>query len=108
METARLARDIALKVGACLELEGVAAERAKAIAAEVSGLVTTRLAESEGAPCRDVAHVTADGLVCLPTAMRIELGVGLGAPGRLWFLRGRDTWEAWPEEKLAAALAEDP
>jgi hypothetical protein len=49
--------------------------------------------------------VTSDGYTRLPESMRSELGLGeKGA--HVWFLPGRDTWEAWPEQKLEDLLQE--
>jgi hypothetical protein len=49
--------------------------------------------------------VTRDGYTRLPEPMRSEMRVGDGG-AHVWFLRGVDTWEAWPEDKLDAALEE--
>lgn len=51
----------------------------------------------------DLAHtvdVRPDGHTRLPAEMVKELG------DRIWFVRGKDRWEAWAEKDLAAALAE--
>ena len=51
--------------------------------------------------------VTPQGYTRLPESMRHELGLSeKGA--HVWFLRGPDTWEAWPEAMLEAMLAEKP
>lgn len=42
--------------------------------------------------------VTPDGYTKLPEQMRAELGP------RVWFLRGAERWEAWPEHELEAML----
>jgi energy-coupling factor transporter ATP-binding protein EcfA2 len=42
--------------------------------------------------------VTGDGFTRLPDAMRQELEVSGGK--HIWFLRGPERWEAWPEEEL--------
>ena len=47
-------------------------------------------------------RVTPDGYTLLPENMRRDLGMLAG--GRLWFLRGKDAWEAWPEDLLSEAL----
>ena len=47
--------------------------------------------------------VTADGYTQLPESMRSSLGLTAG--GHLWFLKGRDTWEAWVEGDLKKLLA---
>ena len=43
--------------------------------------------------------VTPEGYTQLPEAMRKELG-SEGKGAHLWFLKGAQTWEAWPEEQL--------
>lgn len=51
--------------------------------------------------------MTADGYTRLPESMRSELSLGeKGA--HLWFLPGRGTWEAWPEQQLEQLLKEKP
>lgn len=48
--------------------------------------------------------VTVDGYTQLPEAMRRELELGPGGT-HVWFLRGNNVWEAWPEDKLEALLS---
>ena len=45
-----------------------------------------------------MVDVSYDGRTQLPPAMVSELG------NRIWFLRGRDRWEAWAEDALTATL----
>jgi hypothetical protein len=57
-------------------------------------------AKSAGA---DQQWVTREGFTKLPTAMVKELGVG--SDGKLvWFLRGPERWEVWPEQELETML----
>jgi AAA domain/AAA domain, putative AbiEii toxin, Type IV TA system len=56
-------------------------------------------AEAQGAKQR---WVTSDGFTRLPEGMRDELAVGGGK--HVWFLRGPERWEAWPEEDLDQML----
>jgi energy-coupling factor transporter ATP-binding protein EcfA2 len=46
--------------------------------------------------------VTGEGFTQLPDAMRDELQVGAGK--HVWFLRGPERWEAWPEDELDRML----
>jgi energy-coupling factor transporter ATP-binding protein EcfA2 len=51
--------------------------------------------------------VTPQGYTKLPKSMRQELGLSeKGA--HVWFLRGPEAWQAWPESKLEEMLAEKP
>lgn len=58
-------------------------------------------AKSQGA---EAQWVTRDGYTQLPDVMRGDLKLTNG--GHLWFLKGQRTWEAWPEDQLAALLAD--
>ena len=49
----------------------------------------------------DLVFVTPEGHTRLPQAMVDELG------HRIWFLRGKDRWEAWSEDDLEQLLAEE-
>jgi energy-coupling factor transporter ATP-binding protein EcfA2 len=64
----------------------------------------TQAAKDKGAAQR---FVTPQGYTQLPEAMLKELAEGANG-GHVWFLRGKDTWEAWPEAKLEGLLAEKP
>lgn len=47
--------------------------------------------------------VTEDGRTVLPKHMVEDLSVG--SAGRyVWFLKGKERWEAWPEDELEALL----
>lgn len=70
--------------------------------AGVAAVELGRKAEAQGAKPR---WVTSDGYTQLPDPMMKELGIGAGA--HLWFLRGRERWEAWREDELEAFLAPD-
>jgi hypothetical protein len=51
--------------------------------------------------------VTPEGYTQLPEGMRKELfGVAPGRETFVWFLRGKDQWEAWPEAELEELLKE--
>jgi hypothetical protein len=64
----------------------------------------TKEAAGKGAK---LAFVSPEGYTRLPDDMQREVGVGeKGA--HVWFLRGRDLWEAWPEDRLDELLAEKP
>jgi hypothetical protein len=58
-------------------------------------------AKTQGAAAQ---WVTRDGYTQLPAVMRGDLNLTNG--GHLWFLKGKRTWEAWPEDQLAALLAD--
>lgn len=58
-------------------------------------------AKNQGAAAQ---WVTRDGYTQLPDLMRGDLNLTNG--GHLWFLKGKRTWEAWPEDQLAALLAD--
>lgn len=58
-------------------------------------------AKNQGATAQ---WVTRDGYTQLPAIMRSDLNLTNG--GHLWFLKGKRTWEAWPEDQLAALLAD--
>lgn len=58
-------------------------------------------AKNQGAAAQ---WVTRDGYTQLPAIMRGDLNLTHGGP--LWFLKGQRTWEAWPEDQLAALLAD--
>jgi AAA domain, putative AbiEii toxin, Type IV TA system len=58
-------------------------------------------AKNQGAAAQ---WVTRDGYTQLPAVMRGDLNLTNG--GSLWFLKGQRTWEAWPEDQLAALLAD--
>lgn len=62
---------------------------------------TAQEAKSKGA---EEVFVTPQGYTRLPEPMLREVAVG-AAGARVWFLRGQETWEAWPEAKLEALLA---
>lgn len=49
--------------------------------------------------------VTSDGYTRLPEQMLSELNLIKGGP--LWFVRGKDRWEAWLESELATLLGAD-
>ena len=46
--------------------------------------------------------VTGEGFTRLPDPMRDELAIGTGK--HVWFLRGPERWEAWPEDELDRML----
>lgn len=71
--------------------------------ASAESLKLKHLAEAQGAKQR---WVTGDGFTRLPDAMRDELEVGTGK--HVWFLRGPERWEAWPEEELDQMLGGAP
>ncbi len=48
-----------------------------------------------------LVEVTADNSTLLPPAMVQELG------NRIWFLRGKDRWEAWKESDLEELLKKE-
>ncbi len=52
-------------------------------------------------------YVTRDGFTQLPEPMRKDIRLGENG-AHVWFLRGKDAWEAWPEDKLEEVLAEKP
>ncbi|MBI2389744.1 MAG: ATP-binding protein [Deltaproteobacteria bacterium] len=62
----------------------------------------SREAREKGA---EEVYVSKEGFTRLPEPMRAELGLGQQGT-RLWFLRGAEAWEAWPEQQLATLLAE--
>jgi hypothetical protein len=51
--------------------------------------------------------VTSEGYTQLPETLRAEMGLGESG-AHLWFLPGKNTWEAWPEQKLEDLLADKP
>jgi hypothetical protein len=60
----------------------------------------TQRAQAQGALER---WVTRDGYTQLPDIMRDALHLKDG--GQLWFIKGKQAWEAWPEDELTALLA---
>lgn len=82
--------------------EGGATAVERVLSADPTAADLARRAEQQGAKQR---WVTRDGYTELPEAMREDLHVGAGA--HVWFLRGHERWEAWPEDELAQLLGED-
>jgi energy-coupling factor transporter ATP-binding protein EcfA2 len=75
-------------------------ERTVAVAEES----LTRQAQERGAT---EVFVSPQGYTQLPEPMRREVRLGENG-ARVWFLRGAETWEAWPEAELERLLAEKP
>ena len=65
-----------------------------------------RMRAGVDAPTEQIT-VTPDGSTRLPDAMRVELEL-IPDGGHVWFLRGRDRWEAWLEADLAALMVPPP
>ena len=67
-----------------------------------AGSDVTREAKEKGA---SEVFVSREGFTRLPDAMRKEVAVGENG-ARVWFLRGAERWEAWPEAELDNLFAE--
>jgi hypothetical protein len=81
-----------------------AATRVERAPAEATGGQSTvaRRAKAQGAEER---WVTREGYTQLPEAMRRDLGLENGR--KLWFLKRKAAWEAWPEDRLEHLLGKD-
>jgi predicted ATPase len=64
-----------------------------------NALEVARKAKEQGAEQR---WVTGDGYTQVPEIMRNDLEVGAGK--HVWFLKGPERWEVWPEEELDGLL----
>jgi hypothetical protein len=69
------------------------------LVASEGAIELAKRAKEQGAKQR---WVTGDGYTELPEAMRRDLDVGAGK--HVWFLKGPEHWEAWPEEDLDGIL----
>lgn len=63
---------------------------------------STALSEQARAQGAVQRWVTSDGYTQLPEAMRGDLQTGAGK--HVWFLKGPERWEAWPEDELEQML----
>ena len=71
--------------------------------AGAAGEAAAALREKAKTAGADQQWVTREGFTQLPSGLVKELGVG--SDGKLvWFLRGPDCWEVWPEEELETML----